>query len=90
MAYIKQCDRADCHRELGQDEFPFLQIHGSVSEQVDVRYGGVEYRYLTPHKDAKLAFCDADCFAGWVQEQKGFIPFVRRGGRTLIHRHAID
>ncbi len=86
MAYRKQCDYGECLKDLEREDSPYFQIHGSISEQMRDEYGHIEYRYLTPHPNTKLAFCDTGCFCGWVEEQKEQTPFVRRGPREFIPR----
>lgn len=76
MAYRKQCD--SCEELLGQEDVPFIQIHGSISEQVEDREGKVEYRYITPHPNTKLAFCDIVCLGTWIEKTKKGIDFVSR------------
>lgn len=85
MAYRKQCDA--CLEELDRPNTAYLQIHGSISEQVTDDERAVEYRYLTPHANTKLALCSPDCFLAWVDERRKEIPFVPRPKyRTYPHR----
>ena len=90
MAYAKHCDRMECGKPLGNNDLPFLQIHGSISEQMEDAYRNIEYRYLTPHPNFKGAWCDATCLTEWVEEQKKQTPFTRRMPRDLIHRRLLD
>lgn len=82
MAFRKQCDNEECGKLLGNDGVPFLQLHGSMSEQVEEN-GNVEYRYLTPHAKAKLAYCDTTCLEAWVKQEQARTPFVRRDFRDI-------
>lgn len=79
----------DYHRiEIGQDGATYLQIHGSVSEQIESPDGEtIEYRFLTPYQNSKLSFCDVGCFTAWVEEKSRQKPFVQR---KLIHSSDID
>lgn len=74
MAYTKTCD--ECGKILGNDGTPFIQIHGSISDQVEHEDGRVHFRYLTPHAYAKLAFCNEECEFKWrnhVREERKYI-----------------
>lgn len=79
----------DYHRtEIGQDGAPYLQIHGSISEQIEHPDGEtVEYRFLTPYQNTKLAFCDTDCLTAWIEEKSNDISFT---SRKLIHSTEVD
>lgn len=78
MAFRKQCDHRGCGKLLGNSDQPFLQFHGSMSEQIETADGTVEYRYLTPHARSKLAFCGAECLEGWIEEAKEQSQFMQR------------
>ena len=90
MAYVKKCDRMDCGKVLGEADVPFLQIHGSVSEQAEDHRRNIEYRYLTPHAHFKGAWCDTACLAGWIDEQRKQTPFTKRTPREFIHTRVLD
>lgn len=79
MAYLKQCDC--CSAELDVKGQPYLQIHGSISEQVKTPRGEVEYRYLTDYGNTKLAFCGNTCLVEWLDFRRGSTPFVPRAPR---------
>lgn len=64
--------------ELGMDNNPFINIWGSVTDQIEDVDGEVQFRYLTPRPQTKLAFCNTDCFAGWMLLQRIDNPFVDR------------
>lgn len=69
MAYRKFCDYDDV--ELGVDDTSFLNLWGSLSEQIEENDDGqTMYRYLTPARDTKLAFCDITCLVGWIEQQR--------------------
>ena len=58
---------------------PFLQIHGSISEQIeDPDTGEVMFRYLTHSHDSKLAFCDDNCEGQWKDKRRGVRYFIKR------------
>lgn len=78
MAFRKQCDLDDCGKILGNGPVPFLQFHGSMSEQIEREDGDVTYRYLTPHARAKLAFCDSLCLVAWIEDQQTRAEFTSR------------
>lgn len=78
MAYRKQCDYEKCRAMLGVKDVPFIQIHGSISEQREDGNGAVQYRYLTEHVNSKLAFCNDNCFKDWVVSRGTKRPFVQR------------
>lgn len=75
MAYIKTCD--NCGEQLGGRR-PFLQIHGSISEQIEAPdTGEVMFRYLTMG-NTKLAFCDDNCEGQWKDKRRGIMAFTQR------------
>lgn len=76
MAFRKQCDYSKCGAVLGGKE-PFLQLHGSVSEQIE-EGEKVSFRYLTPHARAKLAWCNKGCLGDWITERGDSENFVTR------------
>ena len=76
MAYRKQCDNKECGKLFG-DGTPFVQIHGSVSDQVETG-DEVKFRYLTPHSNSKLAFCNEACENKWRVAQRGNTEFTQR------------
>lgn len=85
MAYRKQCDYDGA--ELGMDDTAYLQIHGSISQQIESSDGTeISYRYLTPHQNTKLAFCNAACLTKWIAEQEQEIPYE---SRQVIHRRNV-
>lgn len=79
MAFKKICDYDECGKTLGS-QGSFLQLHGSVSEQLE-EDGNVEYRYLTPHPNSKLAYCNTTCLVGWIEQEKARSSFTRRAPR---------
>lgn len=81
MAYRKQCDH--CRADLETTDAPYLQIHGSISEQTKDEQRNIEYRYLTPHPNTKLALCDDACVLGWLNDMRNTTPFVRRSRRVI-------
>lgn len=82
MAFRKQCDNEECGKLLGDDGVSFLQLHGSMSEQIEEN-GDVEYRYLTPHAKAKLAYCDTGCLTAWVNQERKRTPYTKRDVRDI-------
>lgn len=76
MAYRKMCDFDGS--ELGMDDNSFINIWGSVTDQIESIDGEVQFRYLTPRPQTKLAFCSGDCFIGWVNLQRIDNPYVKR------------
>jgi hypothetical protein len=77
MAIRKVCDQ--CETTLGLDSVPFLQIHGTITEQAeDNRTGEVRYRYLTLAYRQKIAFCDAVCLSEWIKERQRVVRYIQR------------
>lgn len=77
MAYRKQCDYDGS--ELGMDGNAYLQLHGSLSEQIESPDGkGIEWRFLTPYSNTKLAFCTSDCLNKWIEQQQQNTPYQQR------------
>jgi len=64
--------------ELGMDNNPFMNIWGSVSDQIENLDGEVQFRYLTDRPQTKLAFCNGDCFVSWLEIQRADNPYVAR------------
>lgn len=79
MAYIKICDA--CGKEMEKHGDTIIQIHGSISEQMTDSQGRVDYRYLTPHPNTKLAFHDVGCLQDWIVDRQEETPFVPRWKR---------
>lgn len=76
MAYRKLCD--ECGAELGMDGTPFLQIFGSISEQIEYPDGKVLYKYLTAHARSKSAWCNNKCQCAWLDRQREAREFIER------------
>lgn len=77
MAFRKECDFD--RKLLGEEaNVPYIQLHGTVSEQRHDEDGLTEYHYLTDYFNSKLAFCNAECLAAWVRKQAESKPFFRR------------
>lgn len=84
MAIKKSCD--NCDRVLNRDGEPFLQFHGSISEQIEDGKGLMKYRYLTAHYQHKLAFCNLVCTGEWVDKQRAEKPYQQpESDQILIH-----
>lgn len=79
MAYVKKCDA--CGLEMERPGESIIQIHGSISEQMTDANRRIEYRYLTPHPNTKLAFHDVGCLQDWIVEQQERNPFIPRWRR---------
>lgn len=77
MAFIKTCDYSKCGKTLAGSA-PFLQFHGSVSEQIEDGEGGVKYRFLTPHSEYKGAVCNDECLSGLLNEWRAKNEFIQR------------
>lgn len=77
MAYRKMCD--NCGAELGMDNNPFMNVWGSISDQVESLDGNeIKYRYLTPRPQTKLALCGTDCLTGWIGTQRANTEYADR------------
>lgn len=76
MAYTKTCD--NCGSELGTNGVPFVQTHGSVSEQKEYSDGRVSFRYLTEYPNSKIAFCDDTCEMAWRELRRSEQDFIVR------------
>lgn len=63
---------------LGNDETPFLQVHGSISEQIEDGNETIKFRYLTNYHQSKLAFCDDGCMVLWLRKQQSAKEFRLR------------
>lgn len=75
MAFLKYCDLESCGRAM--DDRPFLEIHGSVSEQLE--HGSVlKFRYFTRRGHNKLVFCNLACFRDWVHQRQLEEEFVEQ------------
>lgn len=78
MAFLKYCDLESCGRAM--DERPFLEIHGSISEQIE----GIEqlkFRYLTERGRPKLVFCNFSCLRDWIKQRQLEEPFVEQASK---------
>lgn len=83
MAIKKSCD--NCDKILNRDKKPFLQLHGSISEQIEDGIS-IMFRYLTAHYQHKLAFCDDSCLIEWINKQRALKAFVvPEGEGPVIH-----
>ena len=76
MAFRKVCD--GCGADVGTDGKPFVQIHGTVSEQVESVGGEVMYKYLTPYANAKITFCSDQCEMDWRDGRRAVRNFIQR------------
>lgn len=76
MALIKICD--NCGKKLGGNDQAFLQLQGSLSEQVERSNGTVSFRYLTKYEKSKMVFCDDKCENKWKEEQRKKTSFTER------------
>lgn len=85
MAYIKKCDA--CGKEMELPGETIIQIHGSVSEQKTDEHGRIDYRYLTPHPNAKLAFHEVGCMQVWIADMQENIPFQPRWKKARGYPH---
>lgn len=68
MAIKKSCD--NCDIVLGRDGSPFLQLHGTLSQQIEDGKGILMYKYLTNYSQNKLAFCNTSCLTLWIENQR--------------------
>lgn len=64
--------------ELGMDNNSFINIWGSISDQIENVNGEVKFRYLTQRPQTKLAFCKGECLLGWMEIQRTDNPYAER------------